>query len=465
MDRPLLPPPAADLLLHATGAQVLTLDAAGAVAGAWGPPLFPAQVGAPLADTLPPEAAARLLRALRPPIVAQRVELVVPSAQGRAAVRVELAPTPEGGAHAIVLDRSAEVAERQRLANADRLAALGALSAQVLRTLHDPLTVLRTTLDALDDVAGAVPAGLRAEAAGRGEASGAALLAAPWARAAADLPELSADLRAATEALRAALGRVQALAQTVEGWQQALPADRVVAAVAARAALPAGWSLRAGPDVSTAVRADPERLVALLAQLAAALAHAGATAGGAVGLSADHGPEGVGFVLDAPTCRPVDPGPTASALVLAWGGALTVAAAPDGLTRLAVRLPAVTVAAERRASKIALVPLRARVLLLEPDPLVSNLARRALGADLDLVHVASAEDARRAVAADPDFDAFVVDRMAADGFPEWLRAHYPELGPRMVELVPEGTPPGEGLLARPLTAERLRERLRAVLAA
>jgi len=465
MDRPLLPPPATDLLLRATGAQALYLDADGVVRGAWGPATLAVAPGAALAETLPPEAAARLLRALRPPITPQRVDLLVPGPEGRAALSVELAPAPDGGAHAVVLDRTAELAERQRLANADRLAALGALSAQVIRTLHDPLTVLRTTLDQLEDAAVVVPAGVRAEAAARGEPAASALLGTPWARAAAELPELSADLRAAAEALRGALGRVQALAQTVEGWQQTLPADRVMGGVAARPGLPAGWALRIGPAAPASVRADPERLVGLLAQLAAALARAGDPTGGEVALWAEAGEDGVGFVLAAPTCRPLDPGPTASALVLAWGGALTVAAGTAGATRVTVRLPTVSAAPERRGPRIALVPLRARVLLLEPDPLVSNLARRALGADLDLVHVGSAEDARRAIAADPDFDAVVVDRMSAAGFTDWLRVQHPALAAHLVELVPEGTPPGERLLSRPLSPERLRERLRAVLAA
>jgi len=126
-------------------------------------------------------------------------------------------------------------------------------------------------------------------------------------------------------------------------------------------------------------------------------------------------------------------------IVTALGGAITVTSAPEAGTRFLVSLPAVgaqEAPTEGNRARRARVNHRARILIIDDEPLLGQTLRFAFQDRHDVEVAASGRDALERLAADSSFDLVLCDLMMPDVSGEHVfhavRDRSPSLLPRFV---------------------------------
>jgi DNA-binding NarL/FixJ family response regulator len=106
-------------------------------------------------------------------------------------------------------------------------------------------------------------------------------------------------------------------------------------------------------------------------------------------------------------------------------------------------------------------PRKARVLIIDDEPLVGRAFSRILDPEFDVAVVRTARDGLALIACGELFDVVLCDRtmpgMSGEGFIAWLRAEQPDLVERVVLVTADGSDvDAEHVLVKPVAAQTLR---------
>jgi PAS domain S-box-containing protein len=387
-------------------------------------------------------------------------------------------------------DITEERALHARLAEADRITALGTLAAGVAHEINNPLAFVRTNLEYLREQAGARPPATDRT------------WSAEWTRALDDALEgaervqaIVSDLKALSRADEEACGPVDvnallesAIRMTWNHLRHRARLDRRLTPVPPVVANEARLSQVFINLLMNAIQAAPDRSADHTITVATHFdreSHA-------VAISVRD--TGVGMTTDVRkrifdpffTTKPVGEGtglglPICHTLVSAMGGHIRVDSAPGAGSTFRVVLPVAPASAAPDAANVptpdaAALKRRGRLLVIDDEPLVAGLVTRVVEQEHDVVFETTAAAALGRLRAGERFDAIVCDLMMPEAsgmdFYEALERDLPDLLPRVLFMSGGAfTPEAAAFLARfrgrcldkPFGAGQLRTALRGVI--